>query len=216
MTALTAAEPISSTPILSEEYRNPDTNLSALESAFNVIITSETQLPELRVRTNPGQTDVNKAPSRTDDDDVSSVCDVPALPGGGPKVQFLAGQSEEETTMEETSQINPIALYGFSILLPLNPGLRAKKTTSEEQTPGSRKSSAFKSWPGLGKLPDLSGRSRAILKEYFEEASPICHPVGQSTITFSERQVYHLLRVLADETLSRSFSTMERMVIDAV
>ena len=93
--ALTGGEPRSSTPILSEEEGNPDTNLSALESALRVIITSESQLPELRDRTNPGQTDVKNAPSRTDDDNVSSVCDAPALPRGGPKVQFLAGQSEE-------------------------------------------------------------------------------------------------------------------------
>ena len=35
-------------------------------------------------------------------------------------------------------------------------------------------------------------------------------------MAFTEPQVYHLLRVLTDETLSRSFSTMERMVVDAV
>ena len=34
-------------------------------------------------------------------------------------------------------------------------------------------------------------------------------------MAFTEPQVYHLIRVLADETLSRSFSTMERMVVDA-
>ena len=66
------------------------------------------------------------------------------------------------------------------------------------------------------RLPDLSGRSRAILKEYFEEASPIRLPVGHPTVAFTEPQVYHLLRTLTDETLRRSFSTMERMILDAV
>ena len=66
------------------------------------------------------------------------------------------------------------------------------------------------------RLPDLSGRSRAILKEYFEEASPIRLPVGHTTVVFTEPQVYHLLRTLTDETLRRSFSPMERMVLDAV
>ena len=64
--------------------------------------------------------------------------------------------------------------------------------------------------------PHLSGRSRAILKEYFDESPSTRFPVGQTTVTFTEPQVYHQLRVLTDETLGRSFSTMERMVIDAV
>ena len=64
--------------------------------------------------------------------------------------------------------------------------------------------------------PHLSGRSRAILKEYFDEPPATRLPVGHTTVSFTEPQVYHLLRVLTDETLSRSFSTMERMVVDAV
>ena len=40
--------------------------------------------------------------------------------------------------------------------------------------------------------------------------------MGHSTVDFTEPQIYHLHRVLTDETLNRSFSTMERMVIDAV
>ena len=85
LTALTAGEPRSNTAILSEEEGNPEINLSALEFALVVIIPSEFELPELRDRTNPGQTDVSDAPSRTDDDNVSSVCEAPALPGGGPR-----------------------------------------------------------------------------------------------------------------------------------
>ena len=65
-------------------------------------------------------------------------------------------------------------------------------------------------------IPHLSGRSRAILKEYFNEATPVRFPVGHNTIALTEPQMYHLLRILTDETLRRSFTTMERMVIDAV
>ena len=54
------------------------------------------------------------------------------------------------------------------------------------------------------------------MKEYSDEASPIRLSVGHSTIAFTEPQIYHLLQVLADQTLNRSFSTMERMVIDAI
>ena len=54
------------------------------------------------------------------------------------------------------------------------------------------------------------------MKEYFDESPSTRLPVGHTTVAFTEPQVYHLLRVLTDETLSRSFSTMERMVVDAV
>ena len=68
-------------------------------------------------------------------------------------------------------------------------------------------------------VPDLSGSARAILKTYFEETNaiklPRVHPTVP-TVAFTEPQVYHLLRVLIDETLRMSYSTMERMVLDAV
>ena len=35
-------------------------------------------------------------------------------------------------------------------------------------------------------------------------------------MAFTEPQVYHLLRVLTDETLRMSYDTLERMVLDAV
>ena len=67
-----------------------------------------------------------------------------------------------------------------------------------------------------GHLPELSGRSRAILKTFFADAKPFTLPLGHPTVAFSEAQVYHLLRVLSDETLRLSYSTMEKMVVDAV
>ena len=110
--------------------------------------------------------------------------------------------------MEETSQIDLIALYGLHRFATKSGTEGGDETNSDDQIPKPSKGSTFKSRPGLDELPDLSGHGRAILKEYFEEASAICFPVGQSTVAFPEQQVYHLLRVLADETLSRSFSTM--------
>ena len=65
-------------------------------------------------------------------------------------------------------------------------------------------------------LPELTGRSRAILKTYFADAKPFTRPLGHPTVAFSEAQMYHLLRVLSDETLRLSYSTMEKMVVDAV
>ena len=63
---------------------------------------------------------------------------------------------------------------------------------------------------------ELTGRSRVILKHYFEKSPPFRFPLGHSTIAFTEPQLHHLLRVLTDETVSHSFSTIERMVLDAV
>ena len=43
---------------------------------------------------------------------------------------------------------------------------------------------------------DLSGRSRAILKEYFADThSTVFSPVRQPTVAFREPQLYHLHRV---------------------
>ena len=61
-------------------------------------------------------------------------------------------------------------------------------------------------------LPDLSGRSRAILKTYFLEEKAFNLP----RVAFTEPQIYHLLRVLTDETLRMSHTNMEQMILDAV
>ena len=67
------------------------------------------------------------------------------------------------------------------------------------------------------KVRKLSGRSRAILKQYLDEdASTINFPLGHRTVASTEPQIYHLLRVLTDETLNMSFTVMEQMVIGAV
>ena len=204
-----------STPILSEEEAR-EADLSALESALRVVITSESRLPELRDGTEPELANVSDAPSRTDDDNVSSVYDAPALPGGAPRVHFSAVPSEEEKTIEESSQIDPVALYGFNPFNVESGTEGGDETNSEVQIPGTSKDPVPKSHSAHSGLPDLSGRSSGILKEYFDEASPIRLPVRHSTVAFTEPQMYYLLRVLTDETLNQSFSTIERMVIDAI
>ena len=65
-------------------------------------------------------------------------------------------------------------------------------------------------------LPHLSGRSRALLKRYLEETDAFNLPVGHTTVAFTELQLYNLLRVLTEENIRMSYSTMERTVIDAV
>ena len=71
--------------------------------------------------------------------------------------------------------------------------------------------------PHVARIRELSGRSRAILKQYFDEdSSTVNFPLGHRTVAFTEPQIYHLLRVLTDETLRMSYTTMEQMVIEAV
>ena len=38
-------------------------------------------------------------------------------------------------------------------------------------------------------LRELSGRSRAILKQYFEAEDPYTFPVGHRTVAFTETQI---------------------------
>ena len=65
-------------------------------------------------------------------------------------------------------------------------------------------------------MRELSGRSRAILKQYFETADPYTFAVGHRTVAFTEPQVYHIQRVLTDKAINMSCSAMEKMVIGAV
>ena len=206
----------SSTPIQSNEEEIQEADLSALESALRVIEASESQLPELRNRNESGPLDGSGVQPRTDEDNASSVCDVPSLPGGDPKVRFTEELGEEEESTGESSRLVPVELYGRPPFGPESETECERETSSEGQPLGTGKTRTAGGSSSQGKLPELSGRSRAILKEYFDLASPIRLPVGHTTIALTEPQMYHLLRTLTDETLRQSFNTMERMVLDAV
>ena len=129
----------------------------------------------------------------------------PPLPDGEFKVRYLTDPSGDEGATDQSSVIVLVALYGRHPFSHASETEGGDETGSELLVPGTS-----------GQPPHLSGRSRAILKEYFDESTSTRVPVGQTTVTFTEPQVYHLLRVLTDETLGRSFSSMERMVNDAV
>ena len=161
--------------------------------------------------------DASGVQSRTDEDNASSICDVPALRIGGDRtVRFAVGLGDEEESTGESSRLVPVELYGRPLFGPKSGTECEGDTGSEGQLLESGKTWTAGGSSHLDKLPDLSGRRRAILKEYFEEASPIRLPVGHTTVAFTEPQVYHLLCTLTDETLRKSFSTIERMVLDAV
>ena len=206
----------SSTPIQSDEEESQEADLSALEYALRVIEASESQLPELRNRNESGLLDGSGVQPRTDEDNASSVCDVPSLPGGDPKVRFTEELGEEEESTGESSRLVPVELYGRPPFGPESETECERETSSEGQPLGTGKTRTAGGSSSQDKLPELSGRSRAILKEYFDLASPIRLPVGHTTIALTEPQMYHLLRTLTDETLRQSFNTMERMVLDAV
>ena len=156
----TAENRRSSTPIQSDEEEVQEADLSALESALRVIEASESQLPELRNKNDSDQVDASGVQSRTDDDNASSICDVPALPGGDPKVRFAEGLGEEEEPTGESSRLVPVELYGRP---PFGPeyGTECDGDTSSE----GQSLETGKTWTAGGssnqdKNPDLSGRSK--------------------------------------------------------
>ena len=144
------------------------------------------------------------------------MCEFPALPRVEPKVRFLYDLSESENTGEEGSLVDCPSLYGH-IPLGSESGTEACDESDSKFSPtrgnllSTSNSNVFDK-----NLLELSGRSRAILKSYFLETDAFNSPRAHPTIAFIEPQVYHLLRVLSDETLNKSYATMERMVIDAV
>ena len=101
----------SSTFILPAGEDDTEADLSALESAFKVAIDPDSQLPELltTIGSNPESTVL--VPAATDDDNVSSVCDIPLLQGGQPRVHFLGSQGEAERS-DEDFKIDRSELYG--------------------------------------------------------------------------------------------------------
>ena len=205
-----------STPIPLETAGTSQASLTALESGLRVSDPLGSQLPEL-LTTTPTKTIVPiSTTSTTDDDCESSVYEVPALPTQEHKVRFLTDLSEIEKTAEESSNATCPSLYGgipsvsesgAETIDPADLTISAQEQLEPE--PSTSRGTRVQ-------LPELSGRARAILKTYFDETNAFRMPPGPTTVTFSEPQVYHLLRVLSDETLRMSYTTIERMILDAV
>ena len=207
--------PRSSTPTLNAETVEPSANLSHLETALDVIIGSQSDLPVLVPVPLLESGCVTGLQERNEGDNTSSTCDFPSLPKDNPKVHFLTDDpTESEKASDDASHEGGPPLYSS---VPFE---------SESGTEAGDESGQGRDSMGPGKpsgsrgpddhLPELTGRSRAILKTYFADAKPFTLPLGHPTVAFSEAQMYHLLRVLSDETLRLSYSTMEKMVVDAV
>ena len=190
-------------------------NLSALESALKVASNPGTQLPELVTARTCGLENATLVPVPTDDDNISSVCEELSLPGGRAKVHFLSSQGEAESS-EEASQAERFKLYGRNPVDSESGTEGGKESGFEVPRRGTEGTIDATAAIDLDSLPQLSGRSRAQLKRYFEEIDAFWFPEGHPVLAFTESQVYNLLRVLTDETIRMSYTTMERMVLDAV
>ena len=179
-----------------------------------IATSSSSQYPELLTASRGDRDDHSKTAPQSEDNNASSVYKVPELPSSEPKVRFLADLSEGEKTSEETSSLGKHALYGHI------PGIDESGAEAGDKSGSStslhREPIASTSRGPDDQLPDLSGRSRAILKTYFLEEKAFNFPRQHPTVTFTEPQVYHLLRVLTDETLRMSHANLEQMILDAV
>ena len=205
-----------STPTPGVTSETAELNLAQLETRLIFASSSRTALPELfPTSVIPAEASaVSFLQHETDEG--SSFCDVPKLPTGTPKVRCLDDGTGTEEAGDTSSQASGLPLYAY---LPVgneaeNAGERSSTDTFVPMPSSMRPStSAVQD----SKVREISGRSRAILKQYFDEdASTINFPIGHRTVAFTEPQIYHLLRVLTDETLKISYTVMEQMVIEAV
>ena len=101
-----------STPIPVGGTEESNLSLTALESALVIATSSSSQYPELLTAAEEVQGDQSRTAPQSENDNTSSVYEVPALPGNEPKVRFLADLSEGEKTSEETISLGKTALYG--------------------------------------------------------------------------------------------------------
>ena len=138
-TPVAAEDRRSSTPLASDEEETPNIDLSALESAFQVVMASDSQLPQLVDPAHSGNNTNGDSPSQHDSEAVSSVFDAPSLPRGECKVRYSANQSEDVGGTEQSSLLVPVALFGRH---PFSHGSETEggdETGSELLVPGSSK-----------------------------------------------------------------------------
>ena len=205
-----------STPTPGVAGETVELNLTQLETGLTITPSSMTILPEL-LPTNVTPAEMSAASFlQIETDESSSLCDVPKLPTGTPKVRWLGNETGTEEAGDTSSQASAPQLYAY---LPIgnvaDTAGEGSSTDTFAAIPDSMRPSTSAAQDP--KIRELSGRSRAILKQYFDDdASTITFPLGHRTVAFTEPQIYHLLRVLTDETLKMSYSTMEQMVIGAV
>ena len=143
-------------------------NLTQLESGLRVATSSRTTLPELLPAANPDNETSAVSFLQLKVDDSSSFCDAPELPQGETKVRFLDEGTETEEAGDGTSHLSCPELYSFI------PGPHNPSSSGEDTHTCAPKDSAAGAEPTTAGLPhpelrELSGWSRAILKQYFDD-----------------------------------------------
>ena len=205
-----------STPTPLEQPGTEVTSISQLESSLSVAPQSQSGFPELQLAQNRSHETSAVSFLQSDDEASSSVHEPPPLPGEAGHFTAPGDHSDTTQAVDTTSQSEIPLLYAS---IPFGTGSTSETqedSGSEIHDPGPPGTSRFNPQPQEEVLRDLSGRSRATLKQYFEAEDPYTFPVGQRVVAFTEPQVYHLLRVLTDEAINMTCTTMERMVIGAV
>ena len=202
-----------STPTQDAANTSTGLNLTQLETGLTIAPSSRTVLPELLTLTNTVAEVSAVSFLHPETDDSSSSCDAPKLPTGEIKVRYLDDSTRGEETGDASSQVSGPPLYG---IVPVGGAAENTVEGSSAETFGHVPDPLQPSTSASHdtRIRELSGRSRAILKQYFDEdSSTVNFPLGHRTVAFTEPQIYPLLRVLTDETLRMSYTTMEQMVI---
>ena len=165
-----------------------DSRLTQLKYTLRVAATSRTQLPELLPAHDLSREHSDPSNLQSNEDNDSSVYEIPALPSGEARVRFLADLSEAEKTTEKTSHIDLPVFYG-NIPIASESGTEG----GDELDPDSHRARPSRPCSSSVRrledgLPELSGRSRALLKTYFDEANSFNLPQGHPTVIFLSRK----------------------------
>ena len=167
-----------STPTPGVAGETDELNLTQLETGLTIAPCSRTILPEL-LPTNVTPAEMSAASFlQVETDESSSLCDVPKLPTGTPKVRWLSDETGTEEAGDTSSQASAPQLYAY---LPIgnvaDTAGEGSSTDTFAAIPDSMRPSTSAAQDP--KIRELSGRSRAVLKQYFDDdASTITFPLG--------------------------------------
>ena len=187
-----------------------------MEANIQVVTKSRTPLTELLPVHTPTAEESESPHQQQGNETTFSLYDAPSLPGGTSEVGFLTYPSEGELTGDgEDTRDTPPLYAGIPHMTDLGTEGGDEFGYVPHQTdladPSTSTSQALRA-----KLHELSGRSCALLKEYFKPSDSFPLPIGHPTVAFTETELYHLLKILTIKTMSLTHATMKKMVIDAL
>ena len=203
-----------STPKQVSQNPGEPPSLSQLESLLQIAPTASSGFPELQVGIGTSREVPGVSSLQGEEDSSSTISGPPPLPKGKTREAELT--SDIDTTGAASGFDDFPPLYGA---FPGCSELESEKgsdTELDDYINNPLRTPTVGASQQEEPLRELSGRSRAILKQYFDTEDPYTFPVGHRTVAFTEPQIYHLLRVLTDEAINMTCTTMEQMVIGAV